>query len=426
MKRWMKITISVVAVLFVIGLGITYFIRSHSAPAKPETATAHRTTVTSTVEFTGQTAAHTVAKLGFESLGTIKSVNVSVGDHVTAGQTLAVLDPRTQSLTVAQAFATRVSTERDRQLAANAAQSALAATTVDNARTLALRQQAVRDAKAELDQATAVWEQAVRESGDQSSITQGKYSAVAAAASAYHAAQKALSEQQTANQKTEAAAQANVQSAQADYAATQQAAQGISGISALGAAQAIAEVQLSKTLLTAPFAGTVTVKNIERGELVPAGTAVLTIQSNEPLEVTADVPETSVAKLATGQQATITFDAYGSDQSFTATVTKIDPAATVIEGVPTYHVTLSLLNPPASLRAGFTANVTVHVAEQVGVLAIPRRAVFRRDGKSYVQVLGTDGHTEDREVQTGLVGSDGLVEIIHGLSEGEQVLTHPS
>ena len=52
------------------------------------------------------------------------------------------------------------------------------------------------------------------------------------------------------------------------------------------------------------------------------------------------MPEADIAKVAIGDLASSTLDAYGSYVDFPAQVTMIDPAETVIEGVPTYKVTL--------------------------------------------------------------------------------------
>jgi multidrug efflux pump subunit AcrA (membrane-fusion protein) len=74
------------------------------------------------------------------------------------------------------------------------------------------------------------------------------------------------------------------------------------------------------------------------------------------------------------------------------------------------------------LKSGMTANVSIIAAEHKDVLAVPTRAVNYDQGRAYVLVVSADGKTtEERSVQVGLEGSNGLVEILSGLQAGERV-----
>lgn len=90
--------------------------------------------------------------------------------------------------------------------------------------------------------------------------------------------------------------------------------------------------------------------------------------------------------------------------------------------MPTYETTLHLTPPAEHLRPGLTCNITVHADQRENVIAVPRRAIIERDGRQLVRVLGKDFHITEREVATGLLGSDGAIEITSGLSANESVI----
>lgn len=189
------------------------------------------------------------------------------------------------------------------------------------------------------------------------------------------------------------------------------------------AAVANAEATLYKTYIVSPIAGIVTRQDAKRGEIAAGNTALIAVASDS-FKLEALVPEVDVSKLAIGNRATVTLDAYGSDIFFPARVIAINPAETVVDGVSTYKTTLEFGNDDPRIRSGMTANITVGTATRAGVLTVPTRAVYEKGGKKYVKVLVGAG-TEERAVTTGLRGSDGKIEITSGLSEGEKIVLSP-
>jgi len=121
-------------------------------------------------------------------------------------------------------------------------------------------------------------------------------------------------------------------------------------------------------------------------------------------------------------EATISFDALPPQEKWTATVTHISPAASIVEGVPTYEITLELTEKDNRFRPGLTANITVHADTRTNVIAIPRRAVSTKDKEQYVRVVNADGNPQETKITTGLVGSTGLIEVTSGLNEGQLVV----
>jgi len=182
------------------------------------------------------------------------------------------------------------------------------------------------------------------------------------------------------------------------------------------------DAQIAKSVIVAPFAGIVTRQNAKLGETIAPNVSVVSLMSDGIFKIIANVPEVDVAKVSVEDEAHVTLDAYGSDQSFTAVVSQIDPAETVLEGVSTYKVTLRFNQPDPRIRSGMTANIDISTEKSAGVLYVPLRAITTRDGNKFVRVPYGLGEKEV-SVVLGLRGSDGHIEVLSGLSEGETVIT---
>ena len=195
-------------------------------------------------------------------------------------------------------------------------------------------------------------------------------------------------------------------------------------IAAQAAKVAQAEALLAEDTLVSPIDGIVTKADPSVGEFVGAGASGFSVQ-NSDFKVAAYVPEADIAKVAVGDLASSTLDAYGSYVDFPATVTAIDPAETVLEGVPTYKVTLMFVQPDARIRSGMTSNLEILTHEAVGVVEIPFRAVVTTATSTTVRVVSKDGKSYSSvPITVGLKGSDGTIEIVSGLSTGEKVVTY--
>lgn len=186
---------------------------------------------------------------------------------------------------------------------------------------------------------------------------------------------------------------------------------------------ASAEAQLAKTAIKSPINGVITNIDAKPGEIISAGRNIISIISYGDYEVEAFVPEADISKINIGNISSTTLDAYGSSINFDTKVIKIDPAATVIEGVPTYKVTLKFINQDAKIKTGMTANLDILTAEKNSVLNLPARSIYSKNGGKYVNILGEKNVVSEVRVETGLRGSDGQVEIISGLNFGDKVVT---
>lgn len=182
------------------------------------------------------------------------------------------------------------------------------------------------------------------------------------------------------------------------------------------------QAQLEKGIIRASFKGIVTKIDVEVGEVVSMNTPVISLISEKKFEIETNIAEVDISKVEIDKTAKITFDAYGSDVVFEAKIVSIDPAETLIEGVAVYKTKLEIVGEDKRVKSGLTANIDILADSKENVLAIPQRGVFSRDGKKWVNILTSEG-AQEKEVKVGLRGSEGYIEILSGLEEGDQVIT---
>jgi len=185
-----------------------------------------------------------------------------------------------------------------------------------------------------------------------------------------------------------------------------------------------ARAQLGKTIIRAPFSGIVTKMDLKVGGVASANVSDVSMISSGTFQIESFVPEVNIALIEVGDPANVTLDAYSAEQVFAARVISIDPAETIRDGVSTYRSLLQFSENDPRIRSGMTANVVIKTDERDGVINVPQGIVFDRDGKKYVRVK-INKEIVEREVTTGTVSNLGNIEILSGLSEGEQVVLSP-
>lgn len=176
-----------------------------------------------------------------------------------------------------------------------------------------------------------------------------------------------------------------------------------------------ARTMLQYTSISAPFDGVVTRKLVEVGDLATPGKPLLEMENSSVLRFECEVPEALVDRIQMGSTLPVRVDAAGAELA--GVVSEIAPSASA--GSRTFLVKLDL--PSAEkLRAGQFGRVRVPVRERPAIL-VPETAVVRRGQIESVFVV-QDGKARLRLVKSGRT-LDGAVEILSGLSGGEQVVT---
>lgn len=185
------------------------------------------------------------------------------------------------------------------------------------------------------------------------------------------------------------------------------------------------QAQIDKTILRAPFAGTITKIVPTIGDIINPNVPVISIIGTGKFLIESYVAEADIAKIKVGDPAKVTLDAYGTDNNFDAKLIQIDISSTVLEGVATYKTTFEFTNEDARILPGLTANIDIQSNQKEDVLYVPTRTIATEAERKYVKVLkdARHGTVEERDITTGLRGSDGRTEIVSGLSEGEMIIT---
>jgi len=197
----------------------------------------------------------------------------------------------------------------------------------------------------------------------------------------------------------------------------------ISGEAGVEQAQAQAEqirAQISKNMIISPISGVVTRQDAKVGQTVSPGVNIVTVMSDGDFEITANVPEVDVGKLALGNKVSITLDSY-SGEVWTGVVSYIEPAETIVDGVVNYKIKVNFDKNDSRLKSGLTANLTIETIRRDNVLILPQYAIIENDKGSFVEKSLGNNKTEEVAVKIGIRSQDGMVEIISGVNEGDKV-----
>jgi hypothetical protein len=138
------------------------------------------------------------------------------------------------------------------------------------------------------------------------------------------------------------------------------------------------------------------------------------------LQIQLNVVEDKIVNVRVGQQARITFDAIGGEE-FGGKVVTVEPVETIIGGAVYYRTTILFDKADERIRSGMTANVWIKTAVSADALFVPASAVQSKDGKKIVQTL-VAGQVVKKEVSVGIENDAGMIEIVSGLSEGDQII----
>ena len=205
---------------------------------------------------------------------------------------------------------------------------------------------------------------------------------------------------------------------------------------------AAARDTLSKTTMTAPIGGVVTALPVEEGEVAVIGTMnnpgtiLLTIADMSVVEAVMEVDETDIPSVKVGQDATVTIDAY-PNKTFKGRVTEVGSSPITRGGVAStteainFEVKIQIENPPAGIRPGFSASADIVTGTRSKAVAIPIQALVVREKPNVKPTqdeegvyVHKDGKVQFVPVTTGLIG-DTNIEIVNGLSDGQQIVTGP-
>ena len=184
------------------------------------------------------------------------------------------------------------------------------------------------------------------------------------------------------------------------------------------AGQQLARAKLNQGFVYAPSAGVLISRNVEVGDVVQPGKALMELASIGKTQVLVQIDEKNLSKIALGQKAYASADAFPS-QRFDAVVGFINPGVDAARG--SVEVKLDVANPPTYLRQDMTVSVDIETARRTATVVVAASALqdATTDKPSVLVVRGT--RVVRQIVKLGLRG-DRRVEVLEGIAAGESVL----
>jgi HlyD family secretion protein len=186
------------------------------------------------------------------------------------------------------------------------------------------------------------------------------------------------------------------------------------------AATAAARARLAQAAVLAPTDARVLTRDVEPGQIVQPGKALMSLALAGPPQLTAQVDERFLDQLQPGQKAAVVADAF-ADQRFAARVLSIAPAVDAQRGAIEVKFALEQ-QAPVFLREDMTLSVEVETGRRERALVLPLSALRTQPSAATATVLVADaGRAQERKLRLGLRTLD-AAEVLEGLAEGETVL----
>ncbi len=178
-----------------------------------------------------------------------------------------------------------------------------------------------------------------------------------------------------------------------------------------------AESRLAHTVIRAPFRGVLGLRQINVGEYLEQGDAVVEITQVDPLELVFAVPQRHASRLAPGQVVLGMAELCGA--RFEGEVSALDPQ--IDPSTRTLRILATVPNDAGQLLPGMSVRVRLLVGEIPDALVVPQEAVVRQGTKHLVYVLDSDDRAHSHEVQLGEFFADG-VHLRSGVEPGARVV----
>ena len=343
-----------------------------------------------TLRFSARVATLSRVDIGSTITGRVAQVLKDEGDQVRRGEVLVRLESEELEAALAQA----VATEHQAQ-----------------ARLAGLRSTGRTASAAALAQADATLRAAEAELARQQQLVAQGFVSASRIDEARRTVEVAKAQQDSARAQTQAIADSgtDVVQAQAQLALAR-------------AASAAARVRLAQGLVVAPSDARVLTRQVEPGQIVQPGKALMSLALAGPTQLVAPVDERFLDQLQPGQPASVIADAFPGEP-FAARVLSIAPAVDSQRGAVEVKLALDR-QPPKFLREDMTLSVEVETGRRDRALVLPLSALRTQaaDGSAIVLVVA-DGHTRERKVRLGLRTLD-AVEVLDGIVAGDRVLLH--
>jgi membrane fusion protein (multidrug efflux system) len=183
---------------------------------------------------------------------------------------------------------------------------------------------------------------------------------------------------------------------------------------------------IAKKTIRAPFAGRTGIRQVNLGQFIRAGTAIVPLQVMDPLYANFSLPQQDVSDLTVGQVVHVTVDTYPG-VIFAGAITAIN--AKVDDANRNIQVQATVRNADEKLRAGMFGTIDILLPQTDNVVTLPQTAiVYNPYGNTvYIVEPAAEGSNSglvarQRFVQMGDTRGD-QVAILKGVKAGEEVVT---
>jgi membrane fusion protein, multidrug efflux system len=171
--------------------------------------------------------------------------------------------------------------------------------------------------------------------------------------------------------------------------------------------------QMAEKVVKAPFAGTLGIRQVDVGQFLAAGTAIVSLQQLDPLYVDFYLPQQALADIKNGQPVTALIDAF-PDQKFPGTISAIN--SVVDTATRTVQVRATIGNKSLLLRPGMFATITIAVGTPSRLVTLPQATITYNPYGDTVYVLHSG---KDHFGKPALIANQKFVQL--GDSRGDQV-----
>lgn len=190
----------------------------------------------------------------------------------------------------------------------------------------------------------------------------------------------------------------------------------LSRLNVLEAELRLAEAQLAKTKIRAPFAGVIGLRQVSRGAALVPQVRITTLQKIDTVKMEFTVPEGYAGRVRLGER--IRFRVKGSSRDHEGEIYALEP--NVDRETRSLRARARSENPEGELIPGAFADVELAIREIENALTVPAMAIIPELGSKKVFVM-EEGKAVPRLVETG-IRTDTEVQILHGLTASDKVI----